>query len=94
VIGDANRYVDEQAPWALRKTDPARMGTVLYVLAETIRHLAILAQPVMPTAAGKLLDQLAVPEGARDFASLDSSLKVGMQLPKPEGIFPRRTDAA
>ena len=31
VVGDANRYVDEQAPWALRKTDPARMGTVLYI---------------------------------------------------------------
>jgi methionyl-tRNA synthetase len=94
VVGDANRYVDEQAPWALRKTDPERMATVLYVLAETIRHLAILAQPVVPAAAAKLLDQLAVPEDARDFAALESSLKAGVQLPKPEGIFPRRTDEA
>jgi methionyl-tRNA synthetase len=94
VVGDANRYVDEQAPWALKKTDPARMATVLYVLAETVRHLAIFAQPVVPAAAGKLLDQLAVPAEARDFASLSSPLKPGMQLPKPEGIFPRRADAA
>ena len=37
-----------KAPWALKKTDPARMATVLYVLAETVRHLAILVQPIMP----------------------------------------------
>ncbi|MDP7548067.1 MAG: methionine--tRNA ligase, partial [Alphaproteobacteria bacterium] len=43
VVGEANRYVDAQAPWALKKTEPARMATVLYVLAEVIRHLAILA---------------------------------------------------
>src|SRR5436190_11686891 len=70
VIGDANRYVDEQAPWALRRSDPARMGTVRYVLAETLRHLGILTQPFVPGSAGKLLDQLAVPAGARSFADL------------------------
>ncbi len=58
VVGEANRYVDEQAPWALRRNDPARMRTVLYTLAETIRHLAILVQPFVPAAAAKLLDQL------------------------------------
>src|SRR5579862_8219667 len=68
VVGDANRYVDEQAPWGLRKSDPARCDTVLYVLAETIRHLGILIQPVMPTSAAKMLDQLAVPATQRDFA--------------------------
>ncbi len=50
VVAEANRYVDEQAPWALRRSDPARMRTVLYTLAETIRHLAILAQPFVPAA--------------------------------------------
>ncbi len=74
VVGDANRYVDEQAPWALRKTDTARMATVLYVLAETIRHLAILAQPLVPEAAAKLLDQLPIPPGKRDFAALATAL--------------------
>ena len=89
VIALANRYVDAQAPWALRKTDPARMATVLYVLAEVIRRLAILAQPVMPDAAGRMLDQLAVAEDARSFASLDSPLAPPKPLPKPEGVFPR-----
>ncbi|MBV9860739.1 MAG: methionine--tRNA ligase [Alphaproteobacteria bacterium] len=97
IVADTNRYVDEQAPWALRRTDPARMRTVLYVLAETLRHLGIMAQPFVPEASGKLLDQLAVPATQRDFAALAAMpLEAGMVLPKPEGIFPRfvETDAA
>ncbi|HLI21388.1 MAG TPA: methionine--tRNA ligase [Stellaceae bacterium] len=94
VIGDANRYVDEQAPWSLRKSDPARMKTVLYVLAETIRHLAILAQPVMPAAMAKLLDQLAVPQDKRKFADLGTALAPGTALPAPQGVFPRFVEPA
>jgi methionyl-tRNA synthetase len=91
VVGEANRYVDAQAPWALKKTDPERMATVLYVLAEVIRHLAILAQPVVPEAAGRMLDQLAVPDDQRSFAALDEDgmLRPGTALPKPKGVFPR-----
>jgi methionyl-tRNA synthetase len=90
VVGEANRYVDEQAPWALSRSDPVRMGTVLYTLAETLRHLAILVQPFVPGAAARLLHQLAVPEPARCFADLaQMPLAAGTALPKPEGIFPR-----
>jgi methionyl-tRNA synthetase len=88
-VAEANRYVDEQAPWALRRTDPARMGTVLYVLAEILRHLGILTQPFVPGAAAALLDQLAVPVPARGFADLAEALPPGRQLPVPRGIFPR-----
>ena len=95
VIGDGNRYVDEQGPWALKKTDPERMETVLYVLAETLRHIAVLVQPFMPQAMGKLLDQLAIPADARDFAALTTAhaLSPGTPLPAPQGIFPRIQDA-
>ncbi|MAF96516.1 MAG: methionine--tRNA ligase [Rhodospirillaceae bacterium] len=91
VVRAANAYVDGQAPWKLAKEDPARMGTVLCVLAETIRHLAILTQPFMPDSSARLLDQLAVPEDARAFACLgpDHALKAGTELPIPEGVFPR-----
>jgi len=91
VVGDANRYVDEMAPWALRKTDPERMATVLYTLAETIRHVAILLQPVMPDSAAKMLDQLALDADARGFDRLgsDHRLVPGTPLPKPQGVFPR-----
>ncbi|MCA0201627.1 MAG: methionine--tRNA ligase [Proteobacteria bacterium] len=93
VVRAANGYVDKQAPWALRKTDPARMNTVLYVLAEATRHLAILMQPFVPSAVAKLLDQLAVPENQRSFAFLGEAhaLKGGTPLPAPQGVFPRYT---
>jgi methionyl-tRNA synthetase len=91
VVAEANRFVDGEAPWALRKTDPARMETVLYVLCETIRHLAVLTQPFVPQAAARLLDQLGVPEDRRAFRHLgaDHALSPGAPLPKPEGVFPR-----
>jgi len=91
VVGEANRYFAAQEPWALKKTDPARMGTVLYVTAETVRQVAILAQALTPEAAGKLLDQLAVPADARDFAHLGAAgrLPAGVELPRPQPVFPR-----
>src|SRR5438132_8417429 len=70
VVAAANRYVDEQAPWALRRSDPQRMQTVLYTLAEVLRQLGILVQPFVPGAAAALLDQLAVPVDARSFGDL------------------------
>jgi methionyl-tRNA synthetase len=91
VVADANRYFTGEAPWALAKTDPARQGTVLYVTAEVIRQVAILAQPFMPVSAGKLLDLLAVPAGERDFAALSGGRRIspGAQLPTPAPVFPR-----
>ena len=91
VIGDANRYVDEMAPWALRKTDPDRMADVLWVLCEVIRVIAILIQPVMPQAAARLLDQIAVPLSERGFTTLNAgaSMAGGQGITKPEPIFPR-----
>ena len=94
VVVRANQYIDAEAPWTLRKTDPKRMETVLYVLAETLRHLGVLLQPFAPDSGAKLLDQLAIPPGARSFQSLDEkgALKGGALLPAPQGIFPRYVD--
>lgn len=91
VVSEANRYFARQEPWALKKTDPERMETVLYITAETLRQVAILAQPYTPNAAEKLLDLLVIPENSRDFTSLGDvgRLKPGVQLPKPTGVFPR-----
>ena len=91
VVRAANAYVDHQAPWALAKNDLERMATVLYTLAEVIRHLAILAQPFMPGAAARLLDQVGVDKGKRAFADLgpEGALVAGTALPKPEALFPR-----
>lgn len=91
VANAANAYIDEQAPWTLKKTDPARMQTVLYVLAETIRNLGLILQPFVPVAANKILDQVAAPAHSRDFGFIGSqhALEPGTPLPKPEGVFPR-----
>lgn len=91
VVADANRYFAGQEPWALRKTDPARMATVLYVTAEIVRQVTILAQPIMPQSTARLLDLLGLDENKRDFAALGEvgRLVPGVDLPKPEGVFPR-----
>ncbi len=91
VVADANRYFAGEAPWALAKTDPPRQATVLYVTAEVLRQIAILAQPFMPSSAAKLLDLLAVPAGERTFAFLGSQHRIaaGTKLPAPAGVFPR-----
>jgi methionyl-tRNA synthetase len=91
VVADADRYFAGEAPWALAKTDPKRQGTVLYVTAEVIREIAILAQPFMPDSSAKLLDLLGVPGDARTFARLSDAgrLMAGAQLPAPAGVFPR-----
>jgi methionyl-tRNA synthetase len=96
VVADANRYFAAEAPWALAKTDPARQGTVLYVTAEVMRQVAILAQPFMPASAGKLLDLLAIPETERDFAALGGGQRIasGVALPAPAPVFPRYVDSA
>lgn len=91
VCGAANRYVDAQAPWTLKKTDPERMKTVLYVLAETVRRVAILIQPIMPDSGASLLDQLKVPADTRAFVHLSAAhaLTGGTAIDKPVPVFPR-----
>ena len=95
VVADADRYFASEEPWAHKKTDPERMETILYVTAEVTREIAILIQPVMPESAGKLLDQLGVPQSARDFAALGPKgrLKPGTELPPPSPVFPRHVEA-
>ena len=94
VVADANRYFASEEPWTKRKTDPARMATVLGVTAEVLRVVAIMAQPAMPGAIGKLLDVLGQPADARDFAhaSPEHRLGEGTPLPAPAPIFPRYVD--
>ncbi|MBJ6125693.1 methionine--tRNA ligase [Microvirga splendida] len=95
VVAEANRYFASQEPWLLRKTDPARMNTVLYVTAEVLRAVGILAQPFVPEAAAKLLDLLAVAPEGRGLAAVgpEHRLTAGTALPQPAPIFPRYLEA-
>lgn len=91
VVADTNRYFANAEPWALKKTDPERMGSTLYVTAEVVRQVAILAQAAMPQSCAAMLDQLAVAPDARDFAHLGEAgrLAPGASLPSPAPVFPR-----
>jgi methionyl-tRNA synthetase len=90
-----NQYIDAQAPWALRKTDPDRMIAVLATLCEAIVDLAIAISPVIPRASAKLLDQMGVPAEERDFTVLADPGRYarlaasGFTLSPPSPIFPR-----
>ena len=89
VVADANRYFAGQEPWALKKTEPARMDTVLYVTAEVLRVIGIMAQPYIPASAASLLQLLSINNDARNFADLGKRLVPGTPLPAPAPIFPR-----
>lgn len=94
VVAEANRYFAAQEPWALKKTDPARMETVLWTTAEVIRRVGIMCQPFIPASASKLLDLLAVTD--RDFVHVDAThaLVSGAPLPAPQPVFPRYVEQA
>ena len=88
-VSDANVYVDEQAPWALRKTDFKRMETVLFVLTGVYRKLALILNAYMPQSTDKVLDLLAVDASDRSFDTWEDEMVPGTELPKPAGVFPR-----
>jgi methionyl-tRNA synthetase len=71
-----NAFVDTQAPWALRKTDPERMAAVLGTLVAAVRQLARAIAPIIPASADKLLTLIAAGEG-------------GAPIPQPTPLFPR-----
>jgi methionyl-tRNA synthetase len=90
-----NQYIDVQAPWTLRKTDPERMLAVLATLYEAIGDLAVAISPVVPSSAARLLDQMGVPAQERSYAALKDEGRYarlaasGFTLQPPVPIFPR-----
>jgi methionyl-tRNA synthetase len=93
MVRAADGYIDHQAPWTLKKTDVARMNTVLFVLVSVLRTIALLLQPFMPDSMALLLDQLGVAKEARQLSALEASMQEGLALPAPVGIFPRFVEA-
>ena len=90
-----NQYIDAQAPWTLRKTDPVRMAVVLRTLIKAIRDLTLAIQPIIPASAEKMLDQLGIRSGDRQFAAFsdtdwyDRLVGSGFRLSAPTPLFPR-----
>jgi methionyl-tRNA synthetase len=89
-----NRYVDEQAPWTLKKTDPERMKVVLLTLFLAIRELAMAIQPVVPGKSAAVLDMLGVTTDARSHGDFEANwfgalVDAGFTFAPPTPIFPR-----
>jgi methionyl-tRNA synthetase len=86
-VRGANGYITQQQPWALKKTDLARMAAVLRHLHTALRGFATVLQPFMPDTMAALLDQLGVPAEARGLAALAEPLPGGIALPPPSPLF-------
>lgn len=89
-----NAYIDSQAPWALRKTDAARMQTVLATLYIAIAQLAVAIRPVIPGSADRLLDAMGIASDLRTYAAIGSHwysplAESAFRLAQPVGLFPR-----
>ena len=89
IISDANKYVDEQAPWSLKNNDFKRMEVVLYSLIETLKQIAILLQPFIPVSTDYMLDHLSISNDCRHFNSIDIFIKGGGAISIPSSLFPR-----
>lgn len=91
IVSQSNRYFAAHEPWALKKTDPQRMATILFTAAEIVRQAAILLSPIVPIGAAKLLDSLSIDEKDRGFSALGAAgrLAEGTTIGPPEPAFPR-----
>ncbi len=94
LIGECNRYIDQNMPWVLAKTEEGRerLKTVMYVLCESIRIVAILIAPTMPRTPARIFEQLGVSDPA--LCSFESTshfgvLPAGGRVQKGEALFPR-----
>ncbi|MBX9977283.1 MAG: methionine--tRNA ligase [Alphaproteobacteria bacterium] len=83
---EGNRYMDVQKPWSLKATDPERMQTILYVLCDFIRQMAILSSSIVPELSSKILDQLGIAIHKRDFDALGKSLTPGADILEPKPL--------
>ncbi|MCX6339299.1 MAG: methionine--tRNA ligase [Candidatus Aureabacteria bacterium] len=94
-VAHCNRYIDESAPWRLRKDagQQARFAAVVYNLCESLRILSILIQPIMPMAAAAIRAQLGLPAssaGAWSDAGRWGMLTPGAKIGEVRPIFPRK----
>lgn len=89
-VDQINGFIDQMAPWALKKEDPKKMAEVLYVVLESARYFSIMLQPFIPDSAGKILDALGIAEDNREFKNLskENYLK-GRKISQPVAVFPR-----
>ncbi len=100
LVGRANKYIDETAPWNLARSqaDRDRLAAVLYNLAETLRLVAVLLTPFMVLAPEKIYAQLGLaaedPRAGWAVGARWGVLRSGVRVDRGEPLFPRIEDEA
>ncbi len=94
VVNDANKLIEDEAPWNLWKTNNiAKLSSVLYTLAEALRIIAAYLFPFMPDTANKIWRQIGIDKPIDEFNLNDMGtwgwLKSGTKIKKGEQLFPR-----
>ena len=94
LIGDCNKYIDLTTPWILAKNeaDRPRLGTVMYVLLECARIVAVLIAPTMPRTPARIFAQIGVDDEAQmtwESVKTFGGVKPGNMVKKGEALFPR-----
>ena len=95
LVNKSNKYIEDMAPWSLAKSPEtkARLGTVMYNLAEVIRIVAVLCSPYMPTLPNKIYQQLGISDNKAihgwDSAKKWGNIPYGVEINRGEPIFPR-----
>ena len=69
---DANKYFNDSEPWAVKKTDPERMKTILFVICEQIKNISILLSPIIPIATNKVLETMNIKKENRSINQIDN----------------------
>ena len=91
VVSRANKYIDETTPWILAKDEGkrARLGGVLYNLAETVRICAVMLKPFLTQAPAQILRSHSYHENAGLESAVFGGLQAGAKIEKLPPIFPR-----
>ncbi|WP_286848158.1 MULTISPECIES: methionine--tRNA ligase [Sphingobacterium] len=87
-----NKYLADEEPWKIIKTDEERVKTILNVAAQIVANLAVLAQPFLPKTAIKLFEMLNFPQGNWNDAGSDALIQAGHQLGEVQLLFDKITD--
>ena len=88
LISETNSYIDNQAPWLLKKNNIKRMNTVLFIALNIIRCASLLLMPVIPISSNKILDILNINQSERNFKFIKLIIK-DVKIINPTPIFPR-----
>ena len=84
-----NKYMDNEAPWKLRKDNIPRFHTVIFVLVNNIRRIAILLNSVVPTSSETILNQMSTPNELRTFSSIGARSVAGLVVSELSPVFPK-----